>query len=193
MLRNPFSVRRIHYRKCQGLDPILQAEDTKTRCGGRKEMEGVLTNPALLCRRKGMERIEHMATIAENDEENAHVVCHPHEHRPETLDWEAPIPESDMGEEMNPPHHCLHSLPIFPLQTLRIPERNLQEMMEETGNHGILIWTERLERAKDAENMRGERDAGPVETISVGFPRREKSTLDTGRLGKSGKRHRMLA
>src|SRR3990167_3586069 len=25
LLRNPFSVRRIHYRKCQGLDPILQA------------------------------------------------------------------------------------------------------------------------------------------------------------------------
>lgn len=88
-------------------------------------MEGILTNPALLSSRKGRKGIENMATIAENDEENAHVVCNPHEHGPETLDRETPILEGDMGKEMHPPHHRLHALPIFPLQAHRIPGRNL--------------------------------------------------------------------
>lgn len=66
-------------------------------------------------------------------------------------------------------------------------------MMEETGNGGILIGTERLERAKDAEDMREERDTGPVEILSIRFPCREPSTLDTGRLGKRGRGHRRIA
>lgn len=65
-------------------------------------------------------------------------------------------------------------------------------MMEETGDHSIIIGIERLEDAENAENMRGKRDAGPMRHSRICFLHLRPRPLHAraaGKIGKENKSH----
>ena len=162
LLMNTRCIHWVDHRKSTSFQNMLQTINAQPCCGRSKEMQNILTNPALLLRRKNRNDLQDHTTIAKDCQNGTNILRSTNQHQTKMLFGHASAPERDMRKEMDGAHHRFHLSSPLLLNTARRPHTRLEYMMQKTGNNHVFTRYKGEENTKNTNDMIEKRNARPM-------------------------------